>query len=43
MFFNEKVSHDLGIKKFWFQDHVISSDKFDKICGKVFERFFHLG
>ena len=36
MLFNEKLSHDLRVKKSQFQDHVISGDKFDKICGIIF-------
>ena len=29
----ESFAHDLGMKKTSFQVHVISWDKFDKMCG----------
>ena len=38
--YNEKLSHDLVIPNFWFQDHVTSWDKFDKMCGTFFWKMF---
>ena len=38
--FDEKLSQELLITKFQFQDHVMSQDKFGKICGTFFGEMF---
>ena len=40
--FDEKFSHVLEITKFWYQDHVFTWNKFDKICGIIFRRCLYL-
>ena len=39
----ESFAHDLGMKKTSFQVHVISWDKFDKMCGILFLKIWVLG
>ena len=43
MFFDEKLSHDHEIKKKIQVQHLISWDKFDKICGLIFLKMFPFG
>ena len=43
LLFDEKLSNDLEITKFLFQDHAISWVKFEKICVIIFRKMFPSG
>ena len=40
--FDHKLSQDFEISKIWFQNYVISQDKFDKTQGIIFWKTFPL-